>query len=86
MHCKRFGLEVYITRHARERMAQRNIADAELSVLLEAGETRYKDDIRLWVAKYFRGRMDNLLCLAIVLEDRLVVKTVMHHFSWEAEQ
>jgi len=86
MHCERFGLEVHITRHARERMVQRNITEIELSALLAEGESRYKDDIRLWIAKYFPGRMDNLLCLAIVLEDRLVVKTVMHHFSWEAEQ
>jgi hypothetical protein len=66
-------------------MAQRNMAEAELLALLEAGNARYKDDIRLWIAKYFPGRTDNLLCLAIVLEDRLVVKTVMHHFSWEGE-
>ncbi|KXS52950.1 MAG: hypothetical protein AWU57_2669 [Marinobacter sp. T13-3] len=86
MHSQRFGLEVYITRHARERMAQRNITETELSALLEVGDTRYKDDIRLWIAKYFSGRTDNLLCLAIVLEERLVVKTVMHHFSWEGAQ
>ncbi len=29
------------------------------------------------------GRNDNLVCVAVVLEDRLVVKTVMHHFQWE---
>jgi len=86
MHCERFGLEVYITRHARERMVQRNITEADLSALLETGEARYKDDIRLWIAKYFSGRTDNLICLAVVLEDRLVVKTAMHHFSWEGEQ
>ena len=86
MHCERFGLEVYSTRHARERMVQRNIAEAEVLVLLEAGDARRKDDLRLWIAKYFSGRTDNLLCLAVVLEDRLVVKTVMHHFSWEGER
>ena len=28
-------------------------------------------------------RDDNLLCLAAVVETALVIKTVMHHFSWE---
>lgn len=29
------------------------------------------------------NRMDNLLCVAAVLEKRLIIKTVMHHFAWE---
>ncbi|RBP27015.1 uncharacterized protein DUF4258 [Marinobacter pelagius] len=85
MHCQRFGLDVHITRHARERMVQRWVSDAELAKLLETGELRYKDEQRLWVAKAFKGRCDNLICIAVTLEDRLVVKTVMHHFSWEVE-
>ena len=32
----------------------------------------------------FPKRTDNLVCAAVVLEDQLVVKTVMHHFDWEA--
>ena len=32
--------------------------------------------------KRYEDRDDNLLCLAAVLETVLVVKTVMHHFSW----
>ncbi len=83
MLCKRFGLEIYITRHARQRMVQRCIDDEVLCDLLETGEVRYKDSVRLWVAKTVPGREDNDLCAAVVLEDRLVVKTVMHHFQWE---
>ena len=82
MYAQRFGLEVYITRHARERMLQRHISEALLSVLLETGQTRYKDDTHLWIAKIVAGRSDNLICAAVVLEDRLIVKTVMHHFQW----
>ncbi|WP_338036077.1 DUF4258 domain-containing protein [Halorhodospira abdelmalekii] len=72
-----------MTRHASERMAQRGITDTLLGDLLETGQTRYKDDTRLWIAKAIEGRHDNLVCAAVVLEDRLVVKTVMHHFQWE---
>ncbi|WP_290443786.1 DUF4258 domain-containing protein [Halomonas sp. Mc5H-6] len=83
MHCQRFGLDVYVTRHARERMTQRNISEAQLNELLETGRIRFKDDSRLWIAKMFSSRSDNLVCAAVVLEDKLIVKTVMHHFQWE---
>ena len=83
MFSQRFGLEVQITRHARERMAQRSITEAMLGELLEAGQVRHKDNTRLWIAKAMEGRHDNLVCAAVVVEDRLVVKTVMHHFQWE---
>lgn len=83
MFCERFGLFVHVTRHARERMTERCISDALLVELLESGDTHYKDDVRLWIAKQFTSRDDNLICVAAILEDRLVVKTVMHHFHWE---
>jgi len=44
----------------------------------------YKDALHLWVFKSIAGRDDNLLCAAVVLENVLVVKTVMHHFDLEA--
>ena len=61
----RFGKEVYVTRHARERMAQRGIIETELADLLENGEARYKDPERLWIAKAFPERNDNLICAAL---------------------
>lgn len=83
MYCQRFNLAIKVTRHARERMVQRGISEAQLIDLLETGELRYKDDRRLWVAKTFASRSDNLVCAAVILEDKLIVKTVMHHFQWE---
>jgi hypothetical protein len=85
MFCQRFGLEVYFTRHARERMLQRNISEEEISYLLENGKARYKDDVRLWIAMFFPDRNDNLICVAVALEEKVIVKTVMHHFQWEVE-
>jgi len=82
MHSQRFEWRVTVTRHAQERMEQRGISEADLLELLERGDLRYKDEIRLWVAKPFEGRSDNLICAAVILEDQLVVKTVMHHFDW----
>ncbi|MGM0831848.1 MAG: DUF4258 domain-containing protein [Pseudomonadota bacterium] len=83
MYSHRFNSEVHITRHASERMAARNISDDELIELIEAGMVKHKDAVRVWVAKHFVNRQDNLLCIAAVLEDKMVVKTVMHHFEWE---
>ena len=84
MFCRRFERQVHITRHAPERMLERNISEEQLIELLETGDTRFKDYTRLWIAKAFPKRTDNLVCAAVVLEDLLVVKTVMHHFDWEA--
>lgn len=41
----------------------------------------YADATHLWVFKDFSERSDNLLCAVLVLEDQLIVKTVMHHFE-----
>lgn len=76
-------MQAQVTRHARERMVERGITEALLCKLLETSQTRYKDATRLWVAKAIEGRYDNLVCAAVVLEDRVIVKTVMHHFQWE---
>ncbi len=84
MHSRRFDRPVIFTRHARLRMDERNISEEELLVVIDTGETRYKDASHLWAFKHIAGRADNLLCAVLVLEDSVVVKTVMHHFSLEA--
>ena len=83
MYSHRFKVDIYITRHASERMAARNITESELLELIERGTVKYKDATRFWIAIQFENRQDNLLSVAAVLEDKLVVKTVMHHFEWE---
>jgi hypothetical protein len=81
MHSNRFNRQVVVTRHARERMNERSISDAMLIEVIDSGETRYRDATHLWAFKSFPERHDNLLCAVLVLEDAVVVKTVMHHFS-----
>jgi len=53
-----------------------------MHALIETGEVRHQDETRIWIAKRYGDRADNLLCVAAVLETALVIKTVMHHFSW----
>lgn len=81
MYSTRFQRTIVITRHAQMRMDERGINDTLLLDVIDSGETRYRDATHLWVFKNFSERLDNLLCAVLVLEDRLVVKTVMHHFE-----
>lgn len=83
MFSTRFNRPLIITRHAGQRMAERNLSAADLLAVVDTGDTRYKDETHLWAYKYLEGRNDNLVCAVLVLEDAVVVKTVMHHFALE---
>jgi len=81
MFSKRFQRPIQVTQHAKERILERSIDEALLLELIETGTAKYKDAARLWLFKAIAGRNDNLLYIAAVLETKLVVKTVMHHFD-----
>lgn len=83
MHSARFNRTVILTRHARIRMAERNISATDLLEVIDTGATRYKDAQHLWAYKHLAGRADNLICAVLVLEDAVIVKTVMHDFMLE---
>ena len=80
MFSVRFQLPIILSSHAKIRMAERDISAAMLLEIIDSGGTRYKDETHLWAFKEFPERHDNLLCAVLVLEDCVVVKTVMHHF------
>ena len=77
----RFSRPAIVTSHAAQRMAVRAVDNALLLRLIDEGETRFSDAVRLWAWLEVPGRSENLLCVALVLEDAVIVKTVMHH--WE---
>jgi hypothetical protein len=62
-------------------MQSRKVGADVVLKIIDTGYLRYSDPIRLWAWLEVPDRQDNLLCLALVLEDAVVVKTVMHH--WE---
>ena len=64
-------------------MAERAISEVELLEVIDTGDTRFKDDSHLWAYKQIEGRTDNLICAVLVLEDAVIVKTVMHDFMLE---
>jgi hypothetical protein len=81
MFSRRFNRPVVITHHAAQRMAERRIGAALLLAMVDEGELRYSDATHLWAWLDVAGRDDNLMCAVLVLEDAVVVKTVLHH--WE---
>ena len=78
---QRFQRPIVVTRHASVRMQSRNVCADLVLKIIDTGYLRYSDPVRLWAWLELPDRQDNLLCLALVLEDAVVVKTVMHH--WE---
>ena len=83
MFSVRFNKAIVITQHAQLRMRQRAISVAKLQEVIDHGDTRFKDETHLWVFMNLSGRSDNLVCAVLVLEDAVVVKTVMHYFVFE---
>lgn len=85
MHSQRFDKIIHITKHAQKRMFERDISEELLSDLIETGQLSYKDDKHAWITKFYQHRADNLLCAAVLIDQAVIVKTVMYHFSFENE-
>ncbi len=81
MFSQRFQLDVIVTKHARLRMQERSIDDTLLLDIIETGNDKDAGDGHHWVYKQITGREDNLLCVAAVVDNVFVVKTIMHHWS-----
>ena len=84
MRSSRFGKDIIVTNHARARMAERSVNEAQLLDIIETGELRRIDRQHLFVFKRLQDRRDNLVCVAAAEERRLIVKTVM--VNWLLEE
>ncbi|MBF0383107.1 MAG: DUF4258 domain-containing protein [Magnetococcales bacterium] len=83
-YSKRFKQQVILTDHAQARMAERGINIQMVVDIIETGEKKFKNERSLWLSKGYPDRDDNLICAAVVLEDAIVIKTVMH--KWKLEE
>ena len=81
MFSQRFQLNVIVTSHARQRMLERDMNEQLLMDIIETGTNKDAGNGHHWIYKHIAGREDNLLCVAAVVDNALVVKTIMHH--WE---
>lgn len=81
MHSVRFNLPVVLTEHARLRMAEGRVETALVLEIIDTSIFKDAGNGHCWFYKHFADHADNLLCVAAVIENALVVKTIMHH--WE---
>jgi len=84
MRSTRFQLRVVLTEHAKARMVERDLSATLILEIIDTGIQKDAGDSHYWLYKHFPNRQDNLLCVAVVIDNVLVVKTVMHH--WEPKQ
>ncbi len=83
MHSSRFNLPVVLTEHARLRMTERNVDSASVLEIIDTGTLKEAGGAHYWLYKHLIDRSDNLLCVAAVIDNAVVVKTIMHH--WELQ-
>ena len=83
MHSTRFNLQVVLTEHAYQRMTERNISLEQVLEIIDSGTLKEAGGLHYWLYKHLADRTDNLLCVAAVIDNVVVVKTIMHH--WEPQ-
>ncbi len=81
MRSTRFQLRVVLTEHAKARMVERDLSATLILEIIDTGIQKDAGGTHYWLYKHFPDRQDNLLCVAVVIDNVLVVKTVMHR--WE---
>lgn len=80
---ERFQHQVWLTHHALTRAFQRNISLDLVLEIVETGTLLEREAGHCWIWKSVQARHDNLLCVAALLGNALIIKTVMHHFEPE---
>ena len=83
MHSTRFNLQIILTEHARQRMIERSISLDQVLEIIDNGILKEAGGLHYWLYKHLPERTDNLLCVAAVIDNVFVVKTIMHH--WEPQ-
>lgn len=81
LHSIRFNLPVVLTEHALLRMTERSMDAALVLEIIDTGTLKEAGGAHYWLYKHLADRTDNLLCVAAVVDNVVVVKTIMHH--WE---
>ena len=83
MHSIRFNMPVVLTEHAKLRMAERQIDAVLVLEIIDTGILKDAGNSHYWLYKNINERADNLLCVAAVIENAVVIKTIMHY--WEPQ-
>ncbi len=73
-------LPIVLTAHALHRAEQRSIKPEMIQDIVDSGTQQEAAPGHYWFFKAYPERNDNLLCVAAVIDNVLVIKTVMHHW------
>ena len=84
MFSQRFQKNIRLTHHVKARMEKRDISLELLLDLIETGDVRHKSESDLWIFRQYPERPDNLVCPAVVVDQAVIVKTVM--VDWTLEE
>ncbi len=74
------GLDIVLTVHAQQRARERNINPELIQDIVDNGTQQEAGPGHFWFYKHYPERDGNLLCVAAVIDNVLVIKTVMHHW------
>ena len=64
-------------------MVERQISLEQVLEIIDSGTIKEAGGLHYWLYKRLPDRTDNLLCVAAVIDNVFVVKTIMHH--WEPQ-
>lgn len=83
---KRKKYKLILTKHALERMKERDISRSIVEEIVETGESiQKKTKDKWWVYKKIKRRNDNDICLSISIEDpNLIVITTL--INWRPKK
>jgi hypothetical protein len=81
----RFGKRVWLTNHAIESMAKRQVTLAEVKRLVEEGQYEVRAGSHGWIFHHFTSRSDNLVCAAVATDQAIIIKTIMVNWTRREE-
>ena len=81
---QRFQRNVWLTHHAHTAMAKRGVDAATVYDVIETGDILHGGADHYWIFKHIATRQDNLVCIAAVIGQAVIVKTVM--VDWQKLQ
>lgn len=81
---ERFARNVWLTNHAKAALLKRGLDEATLLGLIESGDIMDKGDGHCWIHQHLQHRSDNRICAAVVIDQSVIVKTVM--VNWQIKE
>ena len=83
-YSKRFDKTIWVTNHAIESMMKRSLTLDEVKAVIEFGTYETQSAPHGWIFHNLPERDDNLVCVAVVDKEAIIIKTVM--INWKLRE